>query len=226
MSEVFRVNFIQWFINGTSLFDQLSLLFSTRTHIQKALESPLIMAAAQAVAETYELLEMIIIYIPADRIKSLRRVLKNFKAFIGASIRIRRARTMAPSRRTNAKWLPPKAPIYASEDNIKMHHKMARKFGQLLDNRSRINIYFIDRKRASILDKLRNDYATHPRCQELVMYNVFTKGHCTVYRESGIKIGDLLDAREDLLMALSKRRYSRDLANRYQEVRVELTESL
>jgi hypothetical protein len=73
------------------------------------------MTAVQATLETWELLEIIITYVPANEIRSLKSVSKYWNQLIKSSHPIRRARCAKPVRWSSKEDVPTYGPDFKVE---------------------------------------------------------------------------------------------------------------
>lgn len=166
------------------------------------------MAAAQAVLETWELLEMIISYVPVHQIQSLKATSKHWNHLIKNSNPIRRARCVTPVRWSSKGDVPTYDSGYTIELHPKIKYMIAARDGN--GEGTLCKRFNVDRYSAAILKPHRGEYATSPRCWALAMclddYAMFRSQQlpCVLYVKEGIKVGDILDARKALLKTYSK----------------------
>lgn len=162
------------------------------------------MAAARAVFETAELLENIIILVPAAKIHFLKRVSRYWRQLITTSPRVRNARCLKPAWCANDG-----TPIYYPGPCIRLHPSFVCQANR--PKRKAIHSLFeMHGRSAKELNGRRGNYATTPRCQtmgiKLNLCSLNGRSHptsaqqdCTLYVKGEIKIGDILDVREKLL---------------------------
>ena len=162
------------------------------------------MAAAQAVFETCELLENIVIYVPAHQIRSLKVVAKFWSHLIWSSSAIRKAQCLTPG--SFWVWSGGHIPIYESEyePRMRVHQGLFAPYTLVRDQepwciKESVRLSARD---AYNLAPYRKEYATLPRCQCLYMELASqTEIQCTVYNKNGIKISDIIETRVSLIHA-------------------------
>ena len=181
----------------------------SRSHLQSTkhqqgvrTEPATTMAATQAVFDTLELLENIITFVPPKKIQTLERVSKYWRQLINTSPRIRRLRCLKP-----AFYATDGQPIYYPGPCITIHPSLGYRFDRT--SREAIHRKFdICERSAKRLSRLRGDYATFPRCQAMLikldMHFTDLQQDCVLYVKEEIKIGDLLDVRDKLLLTYER----------------------
>jgi hypothetical protein len=153
------------------------------------------MAAQQAVFDTYELLENIILRLPGHQITRPQLVSKTWKEFINSSSAIRRHYnngSLLPAR-----WSGSDAniPVYDESPNIKFH-PILRRFAHVRKTPPH------DVKKCITMDKrnlnsqpvieAKDDFLTKPPCQHLHIFKLdATEGGKARHVKGGFKIGDL-----------------------------------
>ncbi|KAK3719559.1 hypothetical protein LTR37_004417 [Vermiconidia calcicola] len=184
------------------------------------------MAAANSVFDTYELLENIVIRLPAIDIIAVMRVAKIWRDIISKSVRIHDARILAPIEKIRPHDDPRDEhrifPLYESTSKIKFNHL------KIISPRSRFDIYDFPQCTADYEEwgremcafitiheetpKHRSLYATLPPCQAIhtVERDMSWDPGCVVYVKNGVRIGDLIDAHRALRTTEDRYNVSQD----------------
>ena len=195
----------------------------SRSHLQSTkhqqgvrTEPATTMAATQAVFDTLELLENIITFVPPKKIQTLERVSKYWRQLINTSPRIRRLRCLKP-----AFYATDGQPIYYPGPCIIVHPSLGYRFDRT--SREAIHRKFdICERSAKRLGRLRGDYATFPRCQTMLiklnLYPLDLHQDCVLCVKEGIRIGDMLDVRDNLLLT-----YKRFILQQHEPLQAEAT---
>lgn len=161
------------------------------------------MAAAQAVLETVELFEQIIIQLPAQDIVIFKRVSLTWKERIVDSHLIQQFIDLPPLQRTSI-WSSLEAihdadeqlthPCYFRSENIRYHPQFYMHNETVLDGDMVFSRDIMMLHECTTTVQYRRSYATMPPCQAIWVRPHGSGIRATVYSKKGVTIGDLLDA--------------------------------
>ena len=155
------------------------------------------MAAAEAVFNTVELFEALMLQLPGQYMRSLRLVSKHWKEIIEASANIKshyRNRVLAPQRWDGS---DSNLPVCEKSSNIKPHPALRRLFKQEdMPSFTFMKTFEIDRKdlHSEGVVHARAEFVTIPACKQLYIHKTHPSGPGEFLDiEAGITISDLLD---------------------------------
>lgn len=156
------------------------------------------MAAAQVALDILEVLENIIVNVPAHQIHGLKQVSTTWNQLVRTSPRIRKARCLRPS----GCRLDNHIPQYPLGSNISLNPALPWCEARFIHN----VIERVCSTPTKVLRPLagytpsRGDFITDPRCQAVhVHFAIPDVIKCTLYNKNGIKIGDILDLTSAML---------------------------
>ncbi|KAK3680536.1 hypothetical protein LTR37_021188 [Vermiconidia calcicola] len=197
------------------------------------------MAAANSVFDTYELLENIIIRLPAIDITTVMRVATTWRDIISKSVRIHDARILAPIEKIRPHDDPreghAKHPSYESTPGIDFTDLSIISPRSMFEFENS-SIFLVDgkecvKKKGMVISihedtpKLRNLYATLPPSHAIYVKEsmVGWDYHCGVYVKNGVRIGDLIDAHRAVKtfrapVSLRRSRHSRRVKSAYTDM--------
>lgn len=164
--------------------------------------------AANAVLDTYELLEHIITYLHPFDIARCLRVTKAWYTVVKRSARIRRARVLAPIQKFSHV-----TPTYNYASGVRFHSSLEEPNTNMryccsfsLDfDYQKIRIEKIKKFiHEQELLAVKRHFATRPPCEALNIR--FDQFDTTVYVKGGVRIGDILD----VALALMRQKHHRD----------------
>lgn len=160
------------------------------------------MAATEAVFATVELLENIIVNIPAREIHSLKKVSSYWNQLIRSSPQIRSARCLKPI--TD----PDRAPYVAYDRGARINFNLRLPSHRVeaydLQNHEYLTYMDIPISVLQQLSVVREEYITSPRCPalDLCLRSYGSYGiSCVLYVKDGIKINDLLHVMRKLWLS-------------------------
>lgn len=154
------------------------------------------MSAARAVLDTLEVLENIIVNVPAYQIPGLKQVSTLWNQLIETSPCIQKALCLVPTA-----YLGQVHPIYAVALALRKNPNLPWVFVDI-SPRSGYKLFFhirpIGPSRLAFLQAFPDEYLTFPRCQQAALQlrgeNILFIAQCILRVKGGIKIGDVYDS--------------------------------
>ena len=165
------------------------------------------MAATEAVLGTFELLENIVIRVPAlaYNIHNLRQVSKTWREVIKSSSKIHQLRCLKPI--SDEEYHDSITYVHSPGHYIRFHPELcSNETNQFLRSRG-ITLLTPPKASTEYLNQFANDYATYPRCAALGMgladWTDCDLWRCAVFVKDGVKVREVLAVHRALVITHS-----------------------